>query len=53
MANYFQLYRKGVLVDTKLNMRQQCALAAKQFNGILRYIRQSIAIRWSEMILPL
>ncbi|GAB0179881.1 mitochondrial enolase superfamily member 1 [Grus japonensis] len=40
----------GFLVDTKLNMSQQCALAAKKANGILGYIRQS---RLREMILLL
>ncbi|GAB0177268.1 mitochondrial enolase superfamily member 1 [Grus japonensis] len=39
-----------VLVDTRLNMSQQCALAAKTTNGILGCIRQSIADR---QILPL
>ncbi|KAK4814945.1 hypothetical protein QYF61_006889 [Mycteria americana] len=33
----------GVLVDTKLNMSQRCALMAKKASGILGYIRQSIA----------
>lgn len=31
-----------VLVDTKLHMREQCALAAKKVNSLLVYIRQSI-----------
>ncbi|KAK4823929.1 hypothetical protein QYF61_008315 [Mycteria americana] len=42
-----------VLVDTKLNMSQQCALAAKKANGILGSIKQSIAGRLRKVILPL
>jgi len=43
----------GVLVDTRLNMSQKHVLAAKKANGILGYIRQSMASRLREVILPL
>lgn len=42
-----------VLVDTKLNMRQQCVLTAKMSNSILGCIRQSIASRSREVLPPL
>ncbi|GAB0186843.1 interactor protein for cytohesin exchange factors 1 [Grus japonensis] len=42
-----------VLMDIKLNMSQQHALAAKKTSGILGCIRQSIASTSREVILPL
>lgn len=43
----------GVLMDTKLNMNQECAFAAEVANSSLGCISRSVASRLRQVILPL
>jgi len=53
LESSFEERDPGGLVDDRLTMSQQCALAAKKANGILGCIKRSVASRLRKVLLPL
>lgn len=53
LENSFAEKDLGVQVDTKLNMKQQCALDTKKAKDVLGCIQRSIASMLNEIIFPL
>lgn len=51
LHNQYQRRDLGILVDTKLNVSQQCSPVANMANSLLYSISKSLASRWREVIL--